>query len=163
MNFLETYFINPITKRLSEHIGYAILLYVLFFIGIYVLRYRSKRGIVFGGYTIFLFNILFLCRRDHGNSLVDVWGEWWITLTDQGIWEVDYLYNMVCFLPFTYLAPFRKKPFKALLISLTYSFSMEVLQLLFSVGDFQMSDIVYNTLGGLLGSWIYLAVERKRK
>ena len=37
MNFLEAYFLNPITKRLSEHIEYAVLLYVLFFLGIYFL------------------------------------------------------------------------------------------------------------------------------
>ena len=39
---------------------------------------------------------------------------------------------------------------------------LEVLQLVFFVGAFQVSDIVYNALGGFMGSWIYLAVEKKR-
>lgn len=163
MNFLEAYFINPIAKRLSEHIGYAVLLYVLFFLGIYFFKYRSKRGIAFGAYTIFLFIILFLCRKYHGNPLVDIWGEWWISLTYKGTWNVDCLYNMVCFIPFAVLSPFRKKPLQAFLISLAYSLMLEVLQLVFFVGAFQVSDIAYNALGGFMGSRIYLIVERKKE
>lgn len=163
MNFLEAYFLNPITKRLSEHIEYAVLLYVLFFLGIYFFKYRSKRGIAFGAYTIFLFSILFLCRRHHHNPLVNVWGEWWIALTDKGTWNIDCLYNMVCFIPFAVLSPFGKKPLQAFLISLSYSIMLEVLQLRFLVGAFQVSDIVYNAVGGFMGSWVYLTVEKKKE
>ena len=161
MNFWEEYFINPLTKRLSERIEYACLLYVLFFVGIYFFKYRSKRGIAFGIYTIFLFNILFLGRNHHSNPLVDVCGEWWVSLAPKGTWKVDCIYNMFCFLPFSFLSPFRKKPLESLLISLGYSLILEVLQLLFSVGAFQISDIVYNGLGGFLGSCVYLIVENK--
>ena len=70
---------------------------------------------------------------------------------------------MVCFIPFAILSPFRKKPLQAFLISLGYSLMLEVLQLVFFVGAFQVSDIVYNALGGFMGSRIYLVVERKKE
>ena len=93
---------------------------------------------------------------------------WWIFGVNGGFlkrirtWNVDCLYNMVCFIPFAVLSPFRKKPLQAFLISLAYSLMLEVLQLVFFVGAFQVSDIVYNSLGGFFGRWIYLAVEKKR-
>ena len=39
--------------------------------------------------------------------------------------------------------------------SFLFSISIEFLQLFLRLGTFQLSDIVYNTLGGLLGGLIY--------
>ena len=55
---------------------------------------------------------------------------------------------------------------RTLLSSLCFSAFIELNQLIFSKGTFQFSDIVYNTLGGVLGAVIFiiinLIIEKKR-
>ena len=45
-------------------------------------------------------------------------------------------------------------------LGLIFSVSIEVLQLLLCLGTFQVSDIVYNTLGGMLGGIVYITVKK---
>ena len=40
---------------------------------------------------------------------------------------------------------------------------IEMLQLLLRLGTFQLSDIFYNTLGGMIGGLMYCAVMKARK
>ena len=40
---------------------------------------------------------------------------------------------------------------------------IEMLQLLLRLGTFQLSDIFYNTVGGVLGGLMYCAVMKARK
>ena len=44
-------------------------------------------------------------------------------------------------------------------ISFLASLTIELLQMFFSIGSFQISDLVYNTLGGVLGAIIYYIVK----
>ena len=44
-----------------------------------------------------------------------------------------------------------------------FSIGIEMLQLLLRLGTFQLSDIFYNTVGGVLGGLMYCAVMRARK
>ena len=44
-----------------------------------------------------------------------------------------------------------------------YHESIEILQLLLRLGTFQLSDIFYNTVGGVLGGLMYCAVMKVRK
>lgn len=44
-----------------------------------------------------------------------------------------------------------------------FSVTIEMLQLLLRLGTFQVSDIVYNTFGGMLGGLMYCAVMKARK
>ena len=48
---------------------------------------------------------------------------------------------------------------KTLLSSLCFSAFIEITQLIFSKGTFQFSDIVYNTLGGVLGAVIFIIIN----
>ena len=48
-------------------------------------------------------------------------------------------------------------------IAFIFSVSIEMLQLLLRLGTFQLSDIFYNTVGGLLGGLMYCAVMKARK
>jgi len=48
-------------------------------------------------------------------------------------------------------------------IAFIFSVSIEMLQLLLRLGTFQLSDILYNTVGGLLGGLMYCAVMKARK
>lgn len=44
-----------------------------------------------------------------------------------------------------------------------FSISIEMLQLLLRLGTFQLSDIFYNTVGGMIGGLMYCAVMKARK
>lgn len=48
-------------------------------------------------------------------------------------------------------------------IAFIFSISIEMLQLLLRLGTFQLSDIFYNTLGGMIGGLMYCAVMKARK
>ena len=43
-----------------------------------------------------------------------------------------------------------------------FSFVIEFSQLLFHLGTFQISDLVYNTLGGTIGGLMYYVIYRFR-
>ena len=45
-------------------------------------------------------------------------------------------------------------------LGLCFSVSIEMLQLLLRLGRFQVSDIVYKTLGGMLGGLCYVVVRK---
>lgn len=48
-------------------------------------------------------------------------------------------------------------------IAFIFSVSIEMLQLLLRLGTFQLSDIFYNTVGGVLGGLMYCAVMKAKK
>ena len=48
-------------------------------------------------------------------------------------------------------------------IAFIFSVSIEMLQLLFRLGTFQLSDIFYNTVGGVLGGLVYYVTMKARK
>ena len=47
--------------------------------------------------------------------------------------------------------------------ALIFSVSIETLQLLLRLGTFQMSDIFYNTVGGVIGGLMYYGIRKVRK
>ena len=48
-------------------------------------------------------------------------------------------------------------------IAFSFSVSIEMLQLLLRLGTFQLSDIFYNTVGGVLGGLLYCVAMKARK
>lgn len=76
--------------------------------------------------------------------------------------------NIGAFMPFGFflpvISPKNKKFLNVFLLSLELTLSIEILQLLFKVGIFDVDDIVMNTLGGVLGYVVYYiarVLERK--
>ena len=68
---------------------------------------------------------------------------------------INILGNIAAFMPFGLLVPIlRKKPvgaFLILLLSFDFSMLIEVMQLIFKVGSFDVDDLFLNTIGGLAG------------
>ncbi len=52
---------------------------------------------------------------------------------------------------------------KALMLSFSSSLTIELLQLVLRLGTFQISDLVYNTLGGLLGGVAWWLWQRRKE
>ena len=109
------------------------------------------------------------------NPLSDVMGGW-------GIWEIvngerrlttECIENAIMMLPFSavVLWTFQEKigsGWKKILwqsgkIAFIFSTSIEMLQLLLRLGIFRLSDIFYNTVGGMLGGLMYCAVMKARR
>lgn len=71
--------------------------------------------------------------------------------------------NVMMLLPFGFLLPFIKKTnvFKVIGLSFVFSLSIECMQLYFVWGSgfgtrsFDVTDIINNTIGGLLGYWMF--------
>lgn len=104
------------------------------------------------------------------NPLSNVMGGW-------GIWEIENgeqklttecIENVIMMMPFTSMVmwTFHEKVgsgWKKLLwqsgkIAFIFSVSIEMLQLLLRLGTFQLSDLFYNTVGGVVGGLMYYAV-----
>ena len=109
------------------------------------------------------------------NSLSKVMGGW-------GIWEIENgeqklttecIENVIMMVPFSLIVmwTFQEKvsrSWKRILlysgkIAFFFSVSIEMLQLLLRLGTFQLSDIFYNTVGGVLGGLLYCVAMKARK
>lgn len=72
--------------------------------------------------------------------------------------------NILGFVPAGFFIPILWKKRKNFLFTLCVTFEMsfvvEILQLLFRVGSFDVDDLILNTLGGMLGYLLLLLVEK---
>ena len=109
------------------------------------------------------------------NPLSDVMGGWgiWKTVNGEQKLTTECIENVIMMVPFSAVVmwTFEEKlgnGWKKILrqsgkIAFIFSVSIEMLQLLLRLGTFQLSDIFYNTVGGVLGGLMYYAVMKVRK
>lgn len=185
---IHTLFIN--FRYYFLHYFCPVLLITLLIIGLYSLIEYKKNGtksfnifknkkllcvVSYIFYLLFVFQSTVFDRLFTGqrhNPLSNVFGGWTIVET-QYFYDLSVIWNIMMFLPvaifvFLYFHLYGKKfnHFKLFLnstiISLVNSVLIETMQLIFHVGTFQISDLVYNTLGGFLGSLIFVFAVRIR-
>ena len=109
------------------------------------------------------------------NPLSKVMGGWgiWEPVNDEQQLTTECIENVIMMVPFTVVVmwTFEEKignGWKKILwqsgkIALIFSVVIEMLQLLLRLGTFQLSDIFYNTVGGLFGGLLYCVVMKARK
>ena len=109
------------------------------------------------------------------NPLSDAMGGWgiWETVNGEQKLTTECIENVIMMVPFSAVVmwTFREKignGWKKILwqsgkITFIFSISIEMLQLLLRLGTFQLSDIFYNTVGGVLGGLLYCVVMKVRK
>ena len=109
------------------------------------------------------------------NPLSKVMGGW-------GIWEIENgeqklttecIENVIMMVPFSAVVMWtfgekigngwKKSLWQSGKIAFIFSVSIEMLQLLFRLGTFQLSDIFYNTVGGVVGGLVFYAAMKARK
>ena len=147
-------------------------------------RYKKivkKTYIIYNKYILFFYitMVLFktLINRDMWmNPLCDVWGVWGIyrynTVTGQRILTSECIENFFLLMPYIVLMfwNFEEKIFgkkvyigkiilKSIQIAFLSSLTIELLQLFLRLGTFQISDLFFNTIGGLAGGIIYFLVN----
>ena len=109
------------------------------------------------------------------NPLSNVMGGWsiWETVNGEQKLTTECIENVIMMVPFSAVAmwTFEEKignGWKKILcnsgkIAFIISISIEMLQLLLRLGTFQLSDIFYNTVGGVVGGLVYYATMKARK
>ena len=124
--------------------------------------------------SLILFRTL-LNRQLWMNPLSDVMGGWgiWETVNGEQKLTTECIENVIIMVPFSSVVmwTFQEKMEKGLKkilwqsgkITFCFSISIEMLQLLLRLGTFQLSDIFYNTVGGVLGGLMYCALMKARK
>ena len=118
-------------------------------------------------YTALILFRTLLNRNIWANPLSDVMGKWWL-YTPDGKLTTEMIENFLLFMPFTAILfwCFRDKLlsdgitfFKTLWCAVKtvflFSFTIEMLQLVLRIGTWQLSDLIYNILGGAVGGIIY--------
>lgn len=109
------------------------------------------------------------------NPLSDVMGGWdiWETVNGEQKLTTECIENLIMMVPFSavVLWTFGEKignGWKKILwysgkMAFIFSVSIEMLQLLLRLGTFQLSDIFYNTVGGVVGGMAYYVAMKARK
>ena len=102
-------------------------------------------------------------------------GGWsiWETVNGERKLTTECIENVIMMVPFSSVVmwTFEKKvgsSWKKILwqsgkVAFIFSVSIEMLQLLLRLGTFQLSDIFYNTVGGVLGGVCYWGIMKIRK
>lgn len=129
-------------------------------------------------YTVMILFRTLMNRNMWLNPLSDVMGGWWIwKIASDGSVSLttECFENVALMLPFIVLLfwtmrdkilktiSFGRVIWKSIEISFVFSFCIEMLQLFLRLGTWQLSDLVYNTLGGFLGGLIYYIGYRAKE
>ncbi len=118
--------------------------------------------------SMILFRTL-LNRNMWANPLSNVMGSWGL-YNEQGELTTEAIENLALFIPFAVLLlwalqekywkenlKFGQILWRAVKTVFLFSLCIEFAQLFFRLGTFQISDLVYNTLGGAIGGILYFA------
>ena len=133
-------------------------------------RFVNSKRIRRMSYLIFFISMIMfktlLLREMWTNPISDVLGVWGFHRTN-GEFTTEIVENVVLFIPlifflFFFLETTSKKTSKffavmwrAIVISFLSSLAIEMLQLFLRLGTWQLSDLCFNTLGGVIGGLIY--------
>lgn len=124
--------------------------------------------------SLILFRTL-LNRQLWMNPLSDVMGGWgiWKTVNGEQKLTTECIENVIMMVPFSAVVmwTFEEKlgnGWKKILrqsgkMAFIFSIIIEILQLLLRLGTFQLSDIFYNTVGGMIGGLMYYTMMEARK
>ena len=86
-------------------------------------------------------------------------GFWYLEQGNVLYFVVNVVLNVVAFMPFGFILPIitpkNWELFPIFLVSLEMTLAIELLQMVFQVGIFDVDDIFMNTLGGMLGYILY--------
>ena len=123
--------------------------------------YSYKWKILFFTYSYFILDKTLISRNiGNTNSFEYAFKNGWLFLVRDTWNRVQAIENIIFFIPFSFflllefydLKRMKLELFKEIiLISFRVSLFIELLQIIFTLGIFQLADIVYNVLGGIIG------------
>lgn len=125
-------------------------------------------------YTVMILFRTLLNRNMWLNPVSNVIGTWGL-YNEKGELTTECLENLALFIPFTVLllwvgrdkilskVTISEIVWKTTKITFLFSLSIEMLQLFLRLGTWQLSDLFYNTLGGVIGGLIYYVGYRVKR
>lgn len=83
------------------------------------------------------------------------------------IFILNILGNVVGFIPFGWMVPYISRKyangFFVVLLSFEFSLFIELTQLIFRIGSFDVDDLLLNTLGGCIGYILFYLMKKLRR
>jgi len=143
-------------------------------------KYKLKVWVCFIAYLLLLGYAVFFSsgfgREEHADyrynlTLFQEIGRYYSFGMRTGSWRLfwwNVVGNVCVFVPFGAFLPALvakcKKFFSVLLFTMELSFAVELIQLVTKIGSFDVDDILLNTIGGILGYFVYkILAGRHRK
>lgn len=129
----------------------------------------GKRKYLFVAYTIFIVWYTLLKREPRSLERVFkpelFWAirEWIVNPTIESKKEaVQYVQNILFFIPFGLLFPWNDDWKRVFVTALVLSVSIELSQYIFNLGWCEVDDVISNTLGAMIGYWIWRKVNKRK-
>ena len=128
-----------------------------------------KKKYLFAAYTIFIVWLTLLKREPRGLERVFkpelFWAirSWIVNPTVVNKAEaVQYLLNILFFIPYGLLIPWKENWKRVFVTALVLSISIELSQYIFNLGWCEVDDVISNTLGAMIGYWIWWKVNKRK-
>lgn len=129
----------------------------------------GKKKYLFAAYTIFIVWLTLLKREPRGLERVFkpelFWAirSWIVNPTVVNKAEaVQYLLNILFFIPYGLLIPWKENWKRVFVTALVLSISIELSQYIFNLGWCEVDDVISNTLGALIGYGIWWKVSKRK-
>ena len=129
----------------------------------------GKKKYLFAAYTIFIVWYTLLKREPRGLERVFkpelFWAikGWIVNSTIESKKEaVQYLLNILFFIPYGLLIPWKENWKRVFVTALVLSISIELSQYIFNLGWCEVDDVISNTLGALIGYGIWWKVSKRK-
>lgn len=133
-----------------------------------------RRTFFLAFYTAMILFRTLLNRNLWMNPLSNVMGGWFLH-NEKGELSTEPIENLMLFIPFVVLLlwAFRDKLlgenhhsvakvlWQSVKVTFVFSLGIEFAQLFLRLGTFQLADLFYNTLGGLIGGVVYAVLDWK--
>ena len=129
----------------------------------------GKKKYLFAAYTIFIVWLTLLIREPRGTERVFIpelfWAirGWIVNPTIESKKEaVQYLMNILFFIPYGVLFPWKDNWKHVFVTALVLSVFIELSQFIFNLGWCEVDDVISNTLGAMIGYWIWWKVSKRK-
>lgn len=129
----------------------------------------GKKKYLFAAYTIFIVWYTLLIREPRGAERVFkpelFWAiRAWIdnpTVVNKAE-AVQYVQNILFFMPYGLLFPWKDNWKRVFVTALVLSVFIELFQFIFNLGWCEVDDVISNTLGAMIGYWIWWKVSKRK-
>ena len=129
----------------------------------------GKKKYLFVAYTIFIVWYTLLKREPRSFERVFklelFWAirEWIVNPTIESKKEaVQYLMNILFFIPYGLLFPWKDNWKRVFVTALVLSVSIELSQFIFNLGWCEVDDVISNTLGAMIGWGVFWKVSKRK-
>lgn len=133
----------------------GILFLIYFFVLFYFLFFSEEMGRTYSE-RVYHYNLVPF--KEIGRFI-----RYWEVLGKKAVF-LNLVGNVVAFMPFGAFLPIFSVRCRRMLWTVWYSFELslvvELLQLIFKVGSFDVDDLLLNTVGGMLGFLVYFLAVR---